>query len=244
MPKRRRFRKRSRAGHRSSDRMADLADGHCFSLHEADADADTVGGRESGRFEGGLAELRHDTATRDADPRYSTRRDPSKLDGFLHDARRSRLRSIQQFARTLTRDIEAVRHTIAESWSSGQAEGQINRLKTLKRAVYGRAGIELSRARMLPLDHAKRRRLSLPTNRYGRTDWGHPPPIAERAARVTLCPCLRARPQDQQIDHRPALETSVPNPPWLRRFFVEVGLLAQRTGPLATGGTIEPHRCL
>ncbi|MEA2732111.1 MAG: hypothetical protein QOF70_6586, partial [Acetobacteraceae bacterium] len=29
--------------------------------------------------------------------------------------------------------------------------GQINRLKTLKRAMYGRAGIELLRARMLPL---------------------------------------------------------------------------------------------
>jgi transposase len=37
------------------------------------------------------------------------------------------------------------------TWSSGQAEGQINRLKTLKRAMFGRAGIELLRARMLPL---------------------------------------------------------------------------------------------
>jgi transposase len=36
--------------------------------------------------------------------------------------------------------------------SSGQAEGQINRLKTLKRAMFGRAGIELLRARMLPLN--------------------------------------------------------------------------------------------
>ena len=42
---------------------------------------------------------------------------------------------MQQFARTLTRDIEAVRHAIAEPWSSGPAEGQINRLKTLKRAM-------------------------------------------------------------------------------------------------------------
>jgi transposase len=57
---------------------------------------------------------------------------PSKLDRFLHDARRSRLSSMQQFARTLTRDIETVKHAIAEPWSSGQAEGQINRLKTLK----------------------------------------------------------------------------------------------------------------
>ena len=69
--------------------------------------------------------------------------DPSKLDRFLHDAQFSGLCSMQQFARTLTRDIEAVRHAIADPWSSGQAEGQINRLKTLKRAMYGRAGIEL-----------------------------------------------------------------------------------------------------
>jgi transposase len=76
---------------------------------------------------------------------------PSKLDRFLHDARGSRLSSMQQFARTLTRDLEAVKHAIAEPWSSGQEEGQINRLKTLKRAMYGRASIELLRAPMLPL---------------------------------------------------------------------------------------------
>jgi transposase len=51
---------------------------------------------------------------------------------------------MQQFARTLTRDIEAVKHAIGEPWSSGQAEGQINRLKTLKRAMYGRASIEFA----------------------------------------------------------------------------------------------------
>jgi transposase len=36
-------------------------------------------------------------------------------------------------------------------WSNGQAEGQINRLKTIKRAMYGRAGPELLRARMMPI---------------------------------------------------------------------------------------------
>ncbi|WP_161915514.1 transposase [Methylosinus sp. C49] len=49
------------------------------------------------------------------------------------------------------RFTDAVRNAIAEPWSSGQAEGQINRLKTLKRAMFGRAGIELLRARMLPI---------------------------------------------------------------------------------------------
>ena len=75
----------------------------------------------------------------------------AKLGVWLKDAHQSGLYAMQQFARTLRRDIDAVRNTITETWSNGQTEGQINRLKTLKRAMYGRAGPELLRARMLPL---------------------------------------------------------------------------------------------
>ena len=46
---------------------------------------------------------------------------------------------MQRFVRTLRRDIDAARNAVTESWSNGQTEGQINRLKTLKRAMYGRA---------------------------------------------------------------------------------------------------------
>jgi transposase len=35
-------------------------------------------------------------------------------------------------------------------WSTGPVEGQINRLKMLKRQMYGRAGVSLLRARVLP----------------------------------------------------------------------------------------------
>jgi transposase len=59
--------------------------------------------------------------------------------------------ALQRFAKTLQPDEDAVRHAIAFPWSSGQVEGQINRLKTLKRAMYGRASRELLQARMLPL---------------------------------------------------------------------------------------------
>jgi transposase len=70
---------------------------------------------------------------------------------WLKDAHQSGLYAMQRFARALRRDIDAVRNAITERWSNGQTEGQINRLKTLKRAMYGRAGPELLRARMLPL---------------------------------------------------------------------------------------------
>jgi transposase len=39
----------------------------------------------------------------------------------------------------------------SEAWSNGLAEGQINRLKTLKRTMYGRAAVDLLRAQMMPL---------------------------------------------------------------------------------------------
>ena len=75
----------------------------------------------------------------------------AKLGVWLTDAHQSGLYAMQRFARTLRRDIDAVRSAVTERWSNGQTEGQINRLKTLKRAMYGRAGPELLRARMLPL---------------------------------------------------------------------------------------------
>ena len=75
---------------------------------------------------------------------------PEPLDGWLSEAASSGIHGMRQFAATLRQDLAAVRNAISEPWSNGQTEGQINRLKTLKRSMYGRAGVELLRARMLP----------------------------------------------------------------------------------------------
>ena len=66
------------------------------------------------------------------------------------DARASGIYAVQRFAKTISQDLEAVRNAMSEPWSNGQTEGQINRLTTLKRAMYGRAGVEFLRARMMP----------------------------------------------------------------------------------------------
>jgi transposase len=73
------------------------------------------------------------------------------LDVRLKDARGSGIYGMQRFARALRHDIEAVRNAVLERWSKGQTEGQINRLKTLERVMYGRAGVDLLRARLMPL---------------------------------------------------------------------------------------------
>jgi transposase len=44
-----------------------------------------------------------------------------------------------------------VEAAVTEPWSNGQVEGHVNRLKTIKRQMYGRAGVELLRARLIPL---------------------------------------------------------------------------------------------
>jgi len=77
--------------------------------------------------------------------------DAGKLDGWLQDAAQSGIHGMRRYASTLRLDLAAVENAIRELWSNGQVDGQINRLKTLKRAMCGRAGIALLRARMLPL---------------------------------------------------------------------------------------------
>jgi len=71
------------------------------------------------------------------------------LDAWLAEARACGIGAVETFAAGLEQDGAAVRAALTEPWSSGQAEGQINRLKFLKRQGYGRAGFDLLRRRVL-----------------------------------------------------------------------------------------------
>lgn len=78
--------------------------------------------------------------------RFFREKDASTIGLWIHAAERTPLRS---FARGLFSDLRAIRAAIELPWSTGPTEGHINRLKTLKRQMYGRAGFELLRARVL-----------------------------------------------------------------------------------------------
>ena len=56
---------------------------------------------------------------------------------------------IGSFASGITKDKAAVRAAITEPWSNGQTEGQITKLKPVKRQMYGRENIELLQARLI-----------------------------------------------------------------------------------------------
>jgi transposase len=72
------------------------------------------------------------------------------LEKWIGKAMNSGIYSMKRFAKTLRRDWDAVQNALKEPFSNGPVEGQINRLKTLKRQMYGRAGFDLLRARLLP----------------------------------------------------------------------------------------------
>jgi transposase len=56
---------------------------------------------------------------------------------------------LRRFAEGIRRDEAAVHAAVTEDWSNGPVEGHVNRLKTIKRQMYGRAGFVLLRARVL-----------------------------------------------------------------------------------------------
>jgi transposase len=76
-------------------------------------------------------------------------RDEEEFARWLAEASTSASVEMKGFAAGLRRDQAAVEAALRYAWSNGQTEGQVNRLKNLKRQMYGRAGFDLLKARVL-----------------------------------------------------------------------------------------------
>ncbi len=76
-------------------------------------------------------------------------RDGSKLDAWLERASASGIPAVRNFAASLRQDYGAVKAALTLPWSNGPTEGNINRLKMLKRQMYGRAKVDLLKQRVL-----------------------------------------------------------------------------------------------
>lgn len=70
----------------------------------------------------------------------------AKLDSWIEIAKGSLVGS---FVNGVEKDLMAVRNAIISPWSNGQTEGQITRLKLIKRQMYGRAKLDLLQARVV-----------------------------------------------------------------------------------------------
>ena len=76
-------------------------------------------------------------------------RDQAALDPWLAQATHSAITEFEGFAGSIRKDRAAVDATLTTEWSNGQLEGGVNKLKTLKRQMYGRASFDLLRQRTL-----------------------------------------------------------------------------------------------
>lgn len=76
------------------------------------------------------------------------RKTTTELDAWLDQAKGG---LVAAFANGVTKDKAAVAAAIASPWSNGQTEGQICKLKLVKRQMYGRGKIDLLQARVIGL---------------------------------------------------------------------------------------------
>jgi transposase len=92
-------------------------------------------------------------------------RQPAQLDPWLQRATASAVDAVRRFATGLYEDYEAVKAGVTLPWSSGPVEGHINRLKMLKRQMFGRARLDLLSRRFLLAPRDRRARVPSPQER-------------------------------------------------------------------------------
>jgi transposase len=98
------------------------------------------------RIETGVPALATARALLERFHRMLRARDTAALTPWIADSETSLLAS---FCKGIRADLAAVKAALTEQWSNGQTEGQITRLKLVKRQMYGRARLDLLRARLV-----------------------------------------------------------------------------------------------
>ncbi|OIJ90460.1 hypothetical protein BIV24_17845 [Streptomyces colonosanans] len=68
---------------------------------------------------------------------------------MVNEATDADMPGISSFAAGLNSDSDAVTTGLTTRWNSGPVEGAVNRIKTLERPMFGRAGFCLLRKRVL-----------------------------------------------------------------------------------------------
>ena len=80
---------------------------------------------------------------------FLRKREGYRLDACLAQIEESDLPELQRFANGIEKDKAAVQAGLTWSINNGQVEGHVNKLKLIKRTMYGRAGFPLLRQRVL-----------------------------------------------------------------------------------------------
>jgi transposase len=79
-------------------------------------------------------------------------KDVTRIEQWIHRASDLNIREINSFINGITRAITAVKNAIKYYYNNGLAEGGVNKLKVIKRIMYGRNSFEMLRRKLLLLE--------------------------------------------------------------------------------------------
>jgi len=79
----------------------------------------------------------------------------NKLDKWIKEAQALGIDEINSFIGGITRDMEAVKNAIKYDYNNGLAEGSVNKLKVIKRIMYGRCRFDLLKKKLLCLENRR-----------------------------------------------------------------------------------------
>ena len=74
---------------------------------------------------------------------------PEKIDTWIESARKYDIPELQTFVEGLLKDLQAIKNGIAYPYNNGLAEGSVNKIKVIKRIMYGRSSFDLLKAKVL-----------------------------------------------------------------------------------------------
>ena len=80
---------------------------------------------------------------------FNYSKNPTKIDEWINAAQKYDIPELQTFINGIKKDITAVKNGIIYSYNNGLAEGSVNKIKVIKRVMYGRNSFELLKAKVL-----------------------------------------------------------------------------------------------
>jgi transposase len=81
---------------------------------------------------------------------------PKLLREWIVKAKNTKIKEIISFTNGIERDYDAVENAICLPYSNGLAEGSVNKIKVIKRVMYGRCSFETLRNKTIQLDKMRR----------------------------------------------------------------------------------------
>ena len=83
-------------------------------------------------------------------------KDLSKFEDWVNNVSNLKIKELDGYIKGIKSDYNSIINAIMLDYNNGLAEGSVNKLKTIKRIMYGRNNFELLRSKVIQLENLKR----------------------------------------------------------------------------------------